>query len=161
MHPLLARHFKHFLADTQHGFTSGLSVETNLGSFTSDLIAEVDTDFSSAFDKVDHQILVNKLSQYGIGPPLIKWFESYLHQRPQTVVVNGFESERYIARSGVPQGYHLGTLLFLAFINDITIVVKHCKCSLFADDLKIYKTAKSDEDIKLIQEDLNRIIARQ
>ncbi|XP_052745438.1 uncharacterized protein LOC128199516 [Bicyclus anynana] len=149
-----------------NGFRRGLSVESNLSNFTSDLITEVDkgqqidaiyTDFSSAFDKVDHQILIQKLSQYGFGNPLIMWFKSYLDQRPQTVVVNGYESETYNARSGVPQGSHLGPLLFLAFINDVTMEIKHCKYSLFADDLKIYKTINSDADIRLIQDDLDRV----
>ncbi|CAK1585828.1 unnamed protein product [Parnassius mnemosyne] len=166
VYPAFAKHLEHFLTSSQHGFRSGLSVQTNLCNFTSDLIKEVDrgleidviyTDFSSAFDKVDHKQLINKLSLYGIGPSLIEWFRSYLENRSQIVVVNGFESQMYRAQSGVPQGSHLGPLLFLAFINDITTEIKNCRCSLFADDLKIYKPVKSVEDIKLIQDDLNRI----
>lgn len=165
--PVLAKHLDNFLTSSQHGFRSGLSVQTNLTNFTSDLLKEVDnghqvdaiyTDFSSAFDKVDHQQLVNKLSQYGIGSSFIKWFESYLAQRSQIVVINGFESKTYLAQSGVPQGSHLGPLLFLAFINDITTEIKNSSCSLFADDLKIYRSVKSDDDVKLIQDDLNRIV---
>ncbi|CAH2095635.1 unnamed protein product [Euphydryas editha] len=110
---LMSQHFDNSLVNSQHGFRDGLSVQTNLSNFITDLMVEVDkgneidviyTDFSSAFDKVDHIIVLNKLSQCGIGPCLLKWIESYLHQRPQTVVVNGFESAEYIARSGVPQG---------------------------------------------------------
>ncbi|CAH2097152.1 unnamed protein product [Euphydryas editha] len=167
VHSILARHFENLLDNSQHGFRGGLSVQTNLSNFITDLMVEVDkgneidaiyTDFSSAFDKVDHIILLNKLSQCGIGPCLLKWIESYLHQRPQTVVVNGFESAEYIARSGVPQGSHLGPLLFLAFINDITTVIRHSKCSLYADDLKIYRTVGSNVDVQLLQADLDVIV---
>ena len=49
-------------------------------------------DFSKAFDKVDHQILLTKLHAYGIRGKLFEWFKSYLSNRDQTVVVNGSHS---------------------------------------------------------------------
>lgn len=116
------------------------------------------TDFSSAFDKVGHFILIGKLSAQGVFGALLDWFRSYLNNRPQIVSVKGYESKVYFAKSGVPQGSHLGPVLFLIFINDITQHIKHCKYSLFADDLKIYKTINSDLDVKLVQEDINSIV---
>ncbi len=59
---------------------------------------------------------------------------------------------------GVPQGSHIGPLLFIIFINDIIACFKNCLFILFADDLKIYKIIETIEDHKLLQLDLNNLI---
>lgn len=144
----------------------GRSVQTNLTSFVSDLCQEIDsghqvdavyTDLSSAFDRVDHDILLQKLEGFGLHGSLLAWFDSYLRGRVQTVVLKGFMSRQYPAYSGVPQGSHLGPLLFLANFDDVTKQIVHCKFSLFADDLKIYKRVDSISDAVLVQSDLDRI----
>lgn len=164
--PAITRHMNTFISEHQHGFRKGHSVETNLLSYTSYLCENVDRgqeidalymDFSSAFDKVCHSRLINKLRRYGVSGSLLEWFRSYLAKRLQYVVINGHRSKDYMAISGVPQGSHLGPVLFSAFINDIALDIRNCKFSLFADDLKIYKTIKCALDIELVQEDLNRI----
>lgn len=164
--PILSRYVHHSLSIYQHGFIKGRSVHTNLVSFVTDLSSCIDkgaqvdavyTDFSSAFDKVSHKLLIKKLEHYSIHGTLLDWFRSYLDERLQTVSVNGYESQIYIATSGVPQGSHLGPILFLIFINDICNEIRHCKFSLFADDLKIYAQVNSNNDVMLIQHDLDRI----
>ena len=62
-----------------------------------------------------------------------KWFKSYLGDRKQIVVANGTSSESGIVSCGVPQGSILGPLLFLCYVNDMSISVK-CKLLLYADD---------------------------
>ena len=59
--------------------------------------------------------------------------------------------------SGVPQGSVLGPTLFNIFINDLPSQLKHALCLLFADDLKIYRTIKSNTDCELLQHDLFNI----
>ena len=75
-------------------------------------------DFSKAFDTVPHKRLLKKLDHYGIRGQLIKWIESWLCGRTQTVVVNGSQSSPVTVTSGVPQGTVLSfrTLCWGAYI---------------------------------------------
>ena len=79
-------------------------------------------DFQKAFDTVDHGIILDKLYCYGIRGIAHDWFVSYLSNRQQSVIYNGYESELKVMRCGVPQGSILGPMLFLLYINDLTNV---------------------------------------
>ena len=54
------------------------------------------------------------------------------------MVINEQCSSWGIIKAGVPQGFFLGPLLFLIYINDITLVTKSSKTCLFADDTILY-----------------------
>ena len=99
--------------------------------------SNVDTiylDFAKAFDKVDHGIVLKKLSLLGIRGQLLEWIKSFLSSRSQTVLVNGVLSEPAPVTSGVPQGSVIGPLLFLILIGDIDQNVAQSFLSSFADD---------------------------
>ena len=96
-------------------------------------------DISKAFDKVWHQGLLYKLRRVGIKGDLLNWFEDYLTDREQRVVIRGQSSNWDSIKAGVPQGAVLGPLTFLIYINDLTKVV-NCNLKLFADDTCLYVT---------------------
>ena len=76
-------------------------------------------DISKAFDKVWHKGLIFKLKQNGVSGRLLKFFESYLSNRKQRVMINGSYSDHANIKSVVPRGSVLGPLLFLVYINDL------------------------------------------
>ena len=49
-------------------------------------------DFQKAFDTVNHDILINKLSHYGITGSINNWFKSYLQDRKQFASISGYKS---------------------------------------------------------------------
>lgn len=112
------------------------------------------TDFCKAFDKLDHGILIKKLIEAGIHGVLLRWLCSYIKNRSQAVTVNGNQSKFYETTSGVPQGSHLGPLLFVIYINDIIICFKHSEFLIYADDLKFFKMINSIDDCLHLQADL-------
>ena len=116
-------------------------------------------DFSKAFDKVDHNLLVKKMQLFGINGKLLCWLKAFLRNRKQKVAVNGFFSFIEVVLSGVPQGTVLGPLLFLLFVNDMSKAVKHSVLRLFADDCRLLKAIDSDTDKCKLQEDLNSIVS--
>ena len=94
-------------------------------------------DVSKAFDKVWHRGLIYKLRKIGITGNLLKWFEDYLNNRKQRVIIKGQCSEWGFIKAGVPQGSVLGPLLFLVYINDLAEQVQ-CEIKLFADDTSLF-----------------------
>lgn len=98
-----------------------------------------------------------KLKELGVHSSTLNWLQSYLSGRTQHVRMNGWKSHTFPVTSGVPQGSHLGPLLFLIFFNDVMRVVKSSKCSLYADDLKVYREVSSFRDCLALQRDLSAI----
>ena len=94
-------------------------------------------DIAKAFDRVWHKGLIYKLKMCGVGGALLDWFHDYLYERYQRVIIRGQKSELGLIRAGVPQGSVLGPLLFLVYINDITLVTQ-TKMKLFADDTSVF-----------------------
>ena len=68
--------------------------------------------------------------------------------------MRGYVADEVSVTSEVPQGSHLGPLLFIIFINDITRTVKNCKVLIYADDVKLCRIVSSPLDSSAIQRDL-------
>ncbi len=144
------------LFQMQFGFRNGHSTDHALISLSEKIKSTLDSnrvgcgifiDLQKAFDTVNHSILLQKLSHYGIrGTPLL-WFQSYLTDRQQYVSFNNHSSQLGGITCGVPQGSVLGPLLSLIYINDLPNVSKVLSFFLFADDTNIYY--ESENIIKL------------
>lgn len=158
--------FYNALSTNQHGFIQGRSTSTNLLLFVESLSDALEkrqqidvayTDFSKAFDRVQHTLLINKLRSFGVHGTLLLWFESYLSNRTQIVRIKHALSKEISVDSGVPQGAHLATLLFDLFIDELTNKIKYCKCLLYADDLKLFININDFDDCSKLQHDLDII----
>ena len=91
-------------------------------------------DIKKAFDTVNHEILLKKLSYYGIGGTVLTWFKNFLSDRYQCTRIHGNISSFVLVLSGVPQGSILGPILFSIYINDIIYACNLSTPYLFADD---------------------------
>ena len=130
----------------QYGFCTGYSTEL-ANICLSDTIRQsadqgmrtgaVFVDLRKAFNSVNHQLLLSKLSSKGVNGNELEWFRNYLSRWLQTVCFNENYSDLLGITVGVPQGSILGPLLFTVFINDIPDIITKNKILLFADDFKI------------------------
>ena len=97
-------------------------------------VCGVFVDLQKAFDTADHNILLHKLSHYGIRDIANCRFSFYLSNRKQFVTINGFDSEIQSFQYGVPPRSFLGPLLFLIYINDLQNAIKFSQSFHFVDD---------------------------
>ena len=151
---------------SQHGFRNGRSCLSQLLSHYDKILeilasgSNVDAvylDFAKAFDKVDHGILLKKLSLLGIRGKLLEWIKSFLSCRKQMVLVNGVLSDPAPVTSGVPQGSVIGPLLFLVLIGDIDKNIVSSFLSSFADDTRLLRKVSGVRDASSLQTDLEAV----
>ena len=105
-------------------------------------------DLKKAFDSIDIDILIDKLSYYGINGPYQHLISSYLTERKSFTYVNNTYSECNNVKYGVPQGSVIGPILFLLYINDIQAISDKCKIYCFADDTSIFCSADNYNDLE-------------
>jgi hypothetical protein len=121
--------------------------------------AAVFLDLSKAFDTIDHDILLKKLSHYGIRGIALDLLQSYLNNRSQSVVYQNVASSYSKITCGVPQGSILGPVLFLIYINDIYLCSKLLHFILFADDTTIFLAGDSWQYVSTTMENELLIIS--
>ena len=146
----------------QSAYPPSHSTETALLKVVNDLFLSLNKgkisvlallDFSSAFDTIDHTILVHRLhTDFGFTDTVLQWFSSYLTDRTHYVSLSNHCSAFTPVHSGVPLGSVLGPILFtmynkpLSAIIDSHSIIHHS----FADDVQLQMSAPPDRISELL-----------
>lgn len=142
----------------QSGFRKMHSTETALLKVSSDIMMAADSghytvlvllDLTSAFDTVDHEILIDRLKTvFGFSGSVLQWFSSYITDRTFNVVVNNIMSEMSGLSCGVAQGSVLGPFLFLLYLLPLGQIIQRfseVSYHLYADDVQLYCSFNDSE----------------
>lgn len=165
---------QNILPANQSGFRRGHGTATALTNVVDDAISASDSkhatflvllDFSRAFDCVNTELLIAKLSYYGLSLNTCLWFKSFLSGRKQYVVTENEHGEEKKSSTkclsrGVPQGSIISPILFILFTTDIGRCIKKCDFHLYADDTQLYHSFKPEytqNAVKLLNDDLNGV----
>jgi len=84
--------------------------------------------------------------RFGFCGTALRWLESYITGRSQSVVIDGHVSTSRPLRSGVPQGSVLGPILFTMYSSPVEDIVTSFGFghAIYADDTQIYATGNQD-----------------
>ena len=95
-------------------------------------------ELSKAFNSLNHNKLLAKLSSVRASLHVVNWFKSYLMGRSQSVWINSILSDPLPITHGVPQGAILSPLLFCIYLNDLPCMPQVCGLESYVDDSKVF-----------------------
>jgi hypothetical protein len=160
---IIAKRLTSYLTDNdlmpffQSAYRKYHSTETSITNLLSNIYNIIDKgciallgllDLSAAFDCVDHDILINRLSfAFGIKDKPLNWLSSFLRERSHIVNFNGMSSESYNLVCGVPQGSVLGPLLFTLYTSDVEDIALRWGLMIqsYADDIEILGHSRTED----------------
>ena len=146
----------------QSAYRPGHSTETALLKVVYDLFLSLSKgnisvlalhDFSSAFDTIDHTILVHRLhTDFGFTDTVLQLFSSYLTDRTSYVSLSNQCSSFAPVHSGVPQGSVPDPILFTMYANPLSAIIDSHSIMhhSFADDLQLQMSALPDRISELL-----------
>ena len=100
-------------------------------------------DFTKAFDRVDHSIVIRKLIDLGVRRSILPIICSFLTERTINTKLNVHLSSVQDISCGVPQGTKLGPILFLVLVDDVA--VGGCRSWKYVDDLMMGEIVKQGQ----------------
>ena len=134
-------------------YRHGHSTETALLKVVNDMFLSLNKgnmsvlallDISSAFDTIDHPILVHSLhTDFGFTDTILQWFSSYLTDRTHYVSLFNHCSAFAPVHSGVPRGSVLGPIFLTMYIKPLSAFIDSHSIihNSFADDLQLQMSA--------------------
>jgi hypothetical protein len=154
----------------QSAYKAGHSVETAILRVHNDILQAIDRqeivllvllDLSAAFDTIDHDFLLQRMSTIGIGGSVLQWFKSYLAERTQSVCIDGVKSKKFSIKYGVPQGSVLGPLLFSVYILPLGDIIRRYNIffHIYADDTQLYISFRPGVDTSKCVAQLEKCIS--
>lgn len=138
----------HYLVSLMHFLHKGADTQKNVGTV-------VITDFSKAFDLIDHTLLIKKFMHMGVRNSIIPWICSFISNRQQCVRYNQTLSDFKFLNGGLPQGTKMGPLGFQVIINDAASGAKSCVWK-YVDDLTLAENSIPSKSI--LQQDLDDFV---
>ena len=155
------------LAKNQYGFWKNKCTKDALTLISNVIYGKLDKstpiailflDIVKAFDTVNHQILLDKLYNYGVRGSAHNLIKSYLGIRFQKVKLNNATSHLESVNVGVPQGTILGSLLFLLYINDLLLDIPEDEIVSYVDVTAAVTSAKTRKEVDIkMNETLHKI----
>ena len=131
-----------------HSTVTALLDATNNSAYNTDngnVNAVVFLDLKKTFDKVDHDILLSKLSSYGVQGNSLNWFKSNLDNRQQKCFINGCLSDKLPLSCGVLQGQNFGSTIVLDILCDLPYCLLSSQPIMHADDTHLtFSTHRRD-----------------
>ncbi|XP_074041353.1 uncharacterized protein [Leptinotarsa decemlineata] len=135
------------LPTCQSGFRPNHSCSTALLKVVDDLHCSIDNnklcllvllDYSKAFDRINHSLLLAILKYLGFASSVVTLLGNYLTNRSQCVILNNKKSNTLKINNGFPQGSILGPLLFVLYTSQFSHCLRHTSMRCYADDTQLY-----------------------
>lgn len=159
------------ISPTQHGFNEKRNIITNHIESTHFLqkalmrkvsVDVIYFDFSRAFDKLNHLLLQKKLIALGIPLQILFIIMNLVINKPYRIMAEKRKAEKLLyPNSGIPQGSHIGPILYLLYSNDINSLIQESCPGVtvlqFADDTKLLYEVNSEIDRRKLQSAINTI----
>lgn len=153
------------LSQEQHGFLPNKSITTNhfvFSSYLHNALAEdlqvdcISFDLSKAFDTLPHNIILQHLAKFSTPYELYFILHLFLSMRNIAIKTpDGISESSFKPNCGVPQGSHMGPVLFVIFMNGLFARLQDVEVLAYADDVKIFKVIRNQADQQTLQSAIN------